>query len=597
MYRSLYFKIILIFVVFMVTVMAVVGTVLLNNVFQFYTKEFVTQIDRYLYQGGGQGQLREELYNALDTDNYVELLKEILSAYSTSLGIDDYRNYYILDENGNYLEGSNPELKKDLFITPNLLTAMKNEDGKTQLLGADYTDYAIFLKNGDNKCIIYIKDTQDEMRQLSWQLFSIILQTVLFGLLIAVVLSFFLAKAITSPIQSLTTGVQLITAGEFTEEIDVHGKDEIGTLTETFNKMKQVLKNTLEEVYGEREKLETILLYLKDSVIAFTDKGIIIHINKSALNLFGGVNLQNMSLIDFLGLLNVDYVRNDLSEINNEQSYILRDVEYGDKALDITISMLKYIENNKIHEGFIVVIHDITSRYELDKAQREFVANVSHELRTPLCVIKGSIESILLYPDMTKDFKDSFINNAIEECDRMLRLISDLLILSQLNNNKTKWKVSRFNLNEFLQHICEMMRTDAEKKNQTIIYNSKNLPYISADQDRIKQVIINIISNSIKYTPENGVINISVKQNDDKVQMIIKDNGVGIPKEDLPRIFDRFYRVEKARTSDTGGTGLGLAIAKEIVEAHGGKIIIISSLGNGTEVTIELPLTTKLESE
>ena len=593
MYRSLYFKIILIFVVLMVTVMAIVGTVLLNGVFKFYTNEFVTQIDQYM---NPNTELRRVLTDMLNDENYVESMKPVLEAYKSSFGIDMYRNYYILSREGKYLYGSDEEADQTIIITPNILSAMGGGDGKEQMWGSDQTDYAVYLGNENNNCIIYIRDTQEEMRQLSGQLFTNILQTILLGLLIAVVLSFFLAKAITSPIQSLTKGAQLITAGEFTEKIDVHARDEIGILVVTFNNMNQALKNTIEELSGERQKLETIMAYLKDAVLAFTDDGSIIHINTSALELFNGIDINEFNLQQMLILLKIQYAQDNIKDIDYENSYTLHEVEFMDKALDITVSALKYIENNTPHDGYIVVIHDVSSRYELEKAQRTFVADVSHELRTPLTSIRGYIESIQLYPDMDISFKEEFLNNAIEECDRMLGIIGELLTLSKLENRKTEWKISSFDTNEFLYQICNMMRIEAESRNLKLSYvKNEKLPWILADKDKIKQVVLNIIANSIRYSKETGTIIVAARSNNSIVRIFIRDNGIGIPEEDIPRIFERFYRVEKSRTSDTGGTGLGLAIAKEIVEAHGGTIVIKSKIDVGTDIIIDLPVTTQLE--
>jgi two-component system sensor histidine kinase VicK len=611
----------------MVTVMAIVGLVLINNVFSFYTEAFVSQMDAYL--GGdvtadsnapdtaNDVALKRELIRAMETSPetpesaYTEIQKERLIAYSNSLGINNYRNFYILDMNGNFITGSNEELGRNLINTKNRISAMNKKDGKTQILGTNYTDYAVYLRNESSgrECIIYIKDTQEEMRQLSWESFSIILQTVFFGLIIAFILSFFLANTITSPIQSLTKGAQMVTVGEFTEEIDIQAKDEIGILTATFNNMKQVLKNTLDEVSGERQKLTTILSYLKDAVVAFSANGKIIHINKAAYELF--MNTEDINtdttMEQFMVILGIDLThgdathgdatQNNTSESNDEKSYIFNEVKYRNKTLSVNISLLRYMEENNTYNGYIMVLNDITIRYELEKARREFVANVSHELRTPLTVIKSSIESLQLYPDMEPQFRDTFIKNALEECDRMLVIIGDLLTLSRLDNSKTAWKLSTFDTNEFLKHICDIMQSDASDHNHKLIYNeNKRLPSITADKARIQQVITNIISNSIKYTPDKGTISVrTTVDGADKINIIVKDSGIGIPDEDLPRIFDRFYRVEKSRTQNTGGTGLGLAIAKEIIEAHGGNIYVNSIVGKGTEVIIQLFVTAKIE--
>ena len=602
MYRSLYFKIILIFVVFMITVMAVVGTVLLNSVFRYYNKEFVTQMDEYLSTGT---TLRDELSAELAADGYAESQKAILSAYSTFLGIDVYRNFYILDENGGYLAGSQPEPDGGLPVTENILSAMSGGDGSAQIVGAEFTDYAIKLGSGELSDIIYIKDTQDEMRELSWQLFSIILQSVLFGLVIAVILSFFLAKAITQPIQNVTRGAQLIAAGEFSERLDVESKDEIGILTATFNYMRSILKNTLAEVEGERRKLETIFAYLKDGVIAFAEDDSVIQINKSAIDLFGDAyDPDTFTFEHMMSLFYLEFAQAYVGEDEEGRSYILRDVELGERALDVNVGTLRYQDESERRKGRVVVLHDITARYELDKSRREFVANVSHELRTPLTVIHGNTETILTSPDMPVDIRGKFLESVLEESDRMLRIVMDLLTLSRLDNKRTQLKIGSFDLRHTLEHICENLGAQAEEKGQTITLHCKSLPEITADKERIEQVVINIVTNSIKYTPEGGKIDVFAYQNSepapeiegDTVNIEVRDNGVGIPTEDLPRLFERFYRVEKSRTSETGGTGLGLSIAKEITEAHGGRISLASEQGTGTTVTITLPVKTKLES-
>lgn len=598
MYRSLYFKFIMIFVVFMITVMAVVGTVLLNSVTSYYTDDFKDQMTAFFHSEDGGAPLS----GAMDAENFALDLKERLQAYGTSLGIDHYRNYYILNMNGEFLEGSNEELGRELIKTPNMVSAMSGMLGDKQVFGGDYCDYAIPLSGNAGSCIVYIKDTQEEMQQISWRLLSIILSSVFFGLVIAAVLSFFLAKAITSPITTLTRNAKLIAEGDFAGNIDIHSNDEIGVLTANFNRMKTALKESMEEVSGERTKLETVFLYIKDAVIAFSEDGKVMQINKSAIELFGHAYEENFNLSTMLGLFEIDSAQAYISHDElGEQTYILRDVQMGDKALDINLGTLKYPDGNQLHEGMIAVIHDITIRAELDKSRREFVANVSHELRTPLTSIKGATETILSYPDMPEEMRNNFLNMAIEESNRMLRIVQDLLTLSRLDNNRTQWKITHFDLSHMLEHIVDVIKKtpEVEERHHKVEYIvSGNLPEISGDRERLEQVIVNIMSNAVKYTAENGLIELIARpsSNGQKVLIEVRDNGIGIPEEDVPRLFERFYRVEKSRTSDTGGTGLGLAIAKEITEAHGGSIQIKSKPGEGTTVRIVLPIETKLES-
>ncbi len=599
MYNSLYFKIILILVIFMVTVMCVIGTVLINNVNSFYMDEFTDQMDENFFDGS---PLTEELREALTSDKHSDEQMKILNTYRGVLGIDDYRNFYILSADGAFLDGSDSELGKNLQKTSNLISAMKGTPDNTQPFGADFADYAVKLVNGERECIIYVRDSMDEMQQFTWILFSIVLQALMFGLVFAIILAFFLSKAITAPIQSLTRSAKLIAAGEFSHEIDIHSNDEIGKLSDTFNYMKKTLKNTLDEVSGEHEKLETMFTYLHDGVIAFTDEGKVLHINESVKELLGSSYNANFDFNKFLELFrieynphfNVEYV--DRSK-NDAGGYNISDVMFNGKVLDVNFGDINYTADNTTHRGILAVIHDETGRYELDRSRREFVANVSHEMRTPLTSIKGACETILGDPEMTVEMKGFFLQMAIDECDRMTRIVSDLLVLSRLDNKRTRWSIVNVSVEKVLAHICEVMKVDADAHSHKLIYTtSLELPDITADKERLEQVFINIVSNAIKYTPDGGEIHVHAKGVSDGVVINVKDSGIGIPESDLPHLFERFYRVEKSRTSETGGTGLGLAIAKEIVEAHGGSISIASEQNVGTTVTIKLPLKTKLQS-
>lgn len=605
MSRSLYAKIILILVIFIITVMSVVGTVLLNSVNHFYTDDFVTQMEQNF---AVDGQLYAAIEGAMAEENYVASLKAVLQSFSARLGIDSYRNYYILDEDGTMLDGSDETLGQELLKTPNMLAAMNGTRGSAQSSGTDYTDYAVPFTGGGNRCIIYIKDSQEDMQQLSWILFSIILQALLIGLLIALLLAFFLSKAITQPIQSLTQGAKLIAAGEFSHELDVHSTDEIGTLTDTFNHMKEVLKNTLDEVEGERAKLETVFSYLKDGVITFNEEGKLLNINDSACELLtAGAALgetDDFTLERLLDLFSVSYHNGRFAKLDGdeadeaEEDATFGNVVFAGRVLEVSFGRIRYNDDGQMRSGVITVIHDITGRYELEKSRREFVANVSHELRTPLTSIKGACETLHEHPELPDEIQNRFLEMAISESDRMTSIVRDLLVLSRLDDNRTRWKISRFDLNASLRRMCDVMQVEATNRRQTLeAQPAEGEMMITADVERIEQVIINIISNAVKYTPEGGRILVrSGYSGGDRVYVSVRDNGIGIPEDDQPRLFERFYRVEKARTSETGGTGLGLAIAKELVEAHGGRIVLRSKLDVGTLVLIELPIETKLKS-
>ena len=598
MYKNLHFKIVVIFVVFTMAIMSAVGAMMLYNTVSYYSDEFDTQMGSAFGEGS---DLYLELVSAFSSENYFEKQNEILKAYSGALGIDSHRDYYVLTTGGGFMAGSDAKLGGELEITPNIISAMNGAVGNKNRFWEEYVDFAVRIGDGKKESIIYIKDTQEEVRSFMMMIFRMTVQSMFFGLLVAVVLSFFLARAITEPIRKLTIGAQRIADGEFEESIDVKGNDEIGALSATFSNMKDVLKNTLDEISGERQKFETLFLYLKDAVIVFNRGGKLLHINKMAKKLFefntpeAEAVMKGFTFSAMINLLQIDY-KEVSAKYKENKNHVVNDVIYKDKALDVTFADFKYSENGETLRGIMCLLHDITGRYELDKSRREFVADVSHELRTPLTGIKGAVETVIENPMLDEELKNNLLEMAIEECDRMTRIVGDLLVLSRLDNKRTSWKVETFELVRFVEHIYDVMSADAKAKNHEftkVVY--KDVPEITADREKLQQVVINIVSNAVKYTPEGGKIDIFAKGEKDFAVIRVTDNGWGIPEEDLPRIFERFYRVEKSRTSDAGGTGLGLAIAKEILDAHGGDISIESTVGKGTCVTVKIPYSCKLE--
>ena len=598
MYRNLHYKIILIFVIFTIVLMAAIGAIFISSAYNFYNDDFLGQMNAAFDPGD---TLYGELLSALSENDPTAIQKEVLRSYSGQLGISKYRNYYILDRNGKFLDGSDARLGADLEKTANLISAMAGQSGTDKQFWTDYIDYAVYFSSGSEACIVYIKDSQEEARSFAVMIFQITVQALFIGLAVAVLLSFFLAKAITSPIQSLTEGAQKIARGEFESEIRIRSGDEIGTLTDAFNNMKDVLKTTMDEITGERQKFETLFLYLNDAVLAFDSAGRMIHINKMARTLFGvsGDGASSEGLFSFsqmIKALQIDY-KEVSGRYKESRNYVVHDVIFDEKALDITFAEFRYIEKNEEKTGIMCVIHDNTSRYELDKSRREFVADVSHELRTPLTSIKGAVETVLEYPTLDSDLRDNFLHMAVEECDRMTRIVSDLLVLSRLDNKRIAWKPESFSPSAFLDHIYDVMSVEAKNRSHSFTRSyPSGMPDITGDREKLGQVLINIVSNAMKYTPDGGHIDLSAAPSADGVVVRVTDNGIGIPSEDVPRLFERFYRVEKARSSDAGGTGLGLAIAKEIIDAHGGIIRVESESGKGTSVFVLLPYHTELDN-
>ena len=612
LYKSLHFKLVLLFVLFIICIIALVGTIMLNGVFTFYTDSFTNQIEESLTE------IFNDLRSSMRNDDFALRQKDILEAHSGRLGINKYRNFYILDLNdGKYLAGSDDELGINIVIspiTPNILAAMNGNTGSNHVFAVDYMDYAEPIIYEDEsgikrECIIYIKDTQDEMRSLSWKMVTIIMQALLIGLGIAVILSFFLANAITSPIQNITKGALKLAEGDFKKKIEVTSNDEIGLLTDAFNNMARNLQNTLFDVSSEREKLQIIFLYLKDGVLVFSDDEMLIMMNARGSEILKGDFTYDNNFYDFLELFNLKIEdKKDREKLDSKKSggLLFKDISYSGRFFDINIGKFKYKHEQGDSEGIIVVLHDITQQYALEKSRREFIANVSHELKTPLQIIMGWTETIMMYPQLATEKKDEYMNIIFNETKSMDKIVKGLLLLSNFDNKQTMWKFELIKPDILAKDIYDSMQNEAKKKNQMFnIKIGKNIREITADKEGIEQVIKNIISNAVKYTGENGEINFTLENYTAKkreiefsgVKFCISDNGRGIPEEDKPYIFERFYRVDKSRSTETGSTGLGLAIAQEYIHAHGGEIFVDSVINSGTTMTIILPCNINKDAE
>ncbi|MEG2569928.1 MAG: ATP-binding protein [Clostridia bacterium] len=569
-------KLMLILMLLIVSVMAVVGTFLFNRVAAHYYDNFTQQMNS-VFNANMFTMLRSE---AAAADGATRL-KSAVEAYSTSLGINTYRNIYILDgTTGKRLAGTSDD---DPERTHSIISALNGRIGQEASISKPYLDRAIPITVGEQvRYIIYIKDTKQEVQSLTSSLFTIILQAILFGLVIAIFLSFLLSKTITTPIENLTRGAALMKEGKFQTRLEVHSRDEIGILTQTFNDMSNVLKDTLETVEDERDKLSTLFLHMTDGVTAFSRDERAMQINPAAMHMLSLFEDDALTFSDIYGDTDVSFP--EILALPQQDS-IERNISIEGRTLKVYFASFGGVDG-----GVIAVIHDITEQFKLETARREFVANVSHELRTPLTNVKSYTETLMEMPGEGDETKSRFYGVILNETDRMTRIVKDLLILSRLDYAKMDWRMSRFPIAASLKNVYHAMEMDARThKHKFTLTAPDDLPEIAGDRERIEQVLVNVVSNAIKYTPDGGEIMLSARRHDGNIEITVSDNGIGVPSADLNRIFDRFYRVDKARSRERGGTGLGLAIAREIVAYHDGTIDIKSELDVGTTVIVTLP--------
>lgn len=357
-------------------------------------------------------------------------------------------------------------------------------------------------------------------------------------------------------------------------------------IVDTFNMMTDELKENLNEMSRQKKQIETIILHMTDGIIAFDMEGKVILINPAASRLLQVLPTDNNFSAIFNNRLNIDINMEKIIYLENWTSTEQK-VKIADRVLNLFFAQFK--DENDRPSGIMVMIQDITEHVRLDDMRREFVADVSHELKTPITSIMGYSDT-LLEGEYDKETQERFLKVIATESRRMAKLVTDLLTLSRFDNNQILQEKTRFDLGELVKECQENLEIQiSQKKHKVECFVTADVPPVYADKEGIERVILNILTNAIKYTPEGGNIKIYVGfvYNDAYIKVI--DNGIGIPEADLNRIFERFYRVDKARTRKMGGTGLGLSIAKEILDRNNGNIDIKSEEGKGTEVVIRIP--------
>jgi len=392
-------------------------------------------------------------------------------------------------------------------------------------------------------------------------------------------------------LRQLNQKVKDLIAGDYSQVLDMQGSSEITNITNNLNDLSEVIRLTQENLEQESKRLHSILSYMTDGVLATNRRGQIIMINDMAKKQLG-VERDDALNQNILELLKIEeeYELRDLITQSPELMIYSQNVNGEYISLRVRFALIR--RESGFISGLVAVLHDTTEQEKEERERRLFVSNVSHELRTPLTSVKSYLEA-LDEGALTEPVAPDFIKVSLDETNRMMRMVTDLLHLSRIDNETSHLDVELINFTAFITFILnrfdKMKSQDEEKKYELVRDYPINSVWIEIDTDKMTQVIDNILNNAIKYSPDGGKITVSMKTTDDQMILSISDQGLGIPKEDLPKIFDRFYRVDKARSRAQGGTGLGLAIAKEIVKQHNGFIWAKSEYGKGSTFTIVLP--------
>ncbi|NFE80904.1 two-component system histidine kinase PnpS [Clostridium sporogenes] len=512
-----------------------------------------------------------------DPKNIVNFIKNNYKDNDIRVTLLDYKGNVLVDSKENRVELENHNKREEI------INAKKNGEAySVRYSNTRKVESVYFASKVNNDYIIRSAIDMKDIKLLEKNYSKYYISIILFSFILSFLFSSRISMAMIKPIKNLEFVTARIARGDFDRRVIINSEDEIGRLGRTFNTMADILENSLVEVKDKQNRLEAILKSMDSGVVAIDKEFKVIMINPYANKLFGIKR-------DIIGEKLMDNIR------DIELERVLKDKEPGYKEINIlwpekrtlrikTTDIISKYDNI----GTVAVVQDITDIKKLENMREQFVANVSHELKTPLTSIKGFSETLKYVED--KKNREKFLQIINDEADRLTRLINDILVLSNIEKQKQELIKEEIDLNELIEKVYCLVKKSAEDKNIKINIVEGKVPLLIGNKDKYNQMIINLIDNAIKYTEPNGEVNIGTKQDKDNIIFWVEDTGVGISKEHLDRIFERFYRVDKARSRAEGGTGLGLAIVKHIVLGINGKIEVKSEPKKGTKFIVKIPL-------
>ncbi|OZU89443.1 cell wall metabolism sensor histidine kinase WalK [Virgibacillus indicus] len=436
--------------------------------------------------------------------------------------------------------------------------------------------------------VIYLEASLEGVNDQLQEINNIFLQGSILAIAISAFIGILVARSITRPIMEMRRQAQTMAKGDFTQKVNVYGKDEISQLAETFNDLNSRLKHSYATIEEERWKLSSVLSNMSDGVIATDNDGLVTLMNEAAGRLIGQ-NPDDIIGEFLLDVLQLEEKSVDIADLQENGTMI---IDFSDEEQDFLIraNFSTILDDEDEVTGFITVISDVTEQERVEQERRDFVSNVSHELRTPLTTMKSYIEALTDGAWQDKEIAPKFLGVAQNETERMIRMVNDLLQLSKMDANEYPLQRERVEFVGYFHQVIDRFEMNLPEHIKLLRDMPKGQYEVWMDKDKMTQVLDNIISNAIKYSPEGGEIRLKVENRRHHLQVSIQDQGMGIAYDKLEKVFERFYRADKARTRKLGGTGLGLAISKELVEAHHGQIWAKSKEGKGTTVFFTLPL-------
>ena len=611
-FKSIHFKIALVFVLMMLLTLEIVGTVFMRQLeYQNLTtfkdsiqlKPYVnTSLKKQLTnknQIKANKQIRTILQDA-DFSNVDEIT--VVDARDNIRGTSQTSKQYLVGQkntdsdiksalySGKTIEknSSNNNSRYYTMVKP-LINSAKNQNNsaKNQINSA---------KNQNNiEGVVYIRANLRPVYQNINRITTIYLFAAVLSIILGVILTLVISRAITKPIDELKKQTEQIARGDYSGHVQVYGNDELGQLAHAVNNLSVQVEESQESTESERRRLDSVLDNMTDGVMATDRRGIVTIVNDEALDLLNDEKDQVVGrpILNVLNLQN----KYTLKNLIDDPGQIILDFSNDEHQLILSTHFSLIQRKSGFINGIVCVFHDVTTQQKIDADRRQFVSNVSHELRTPLTSVHSYIEALLDGAWEDKKLAPKFLKVTQDETNRMIRMINDLLTLSRMDSGTQSYNTELVNINRLFNYVLDqfdmIVRSDDTKKTYKIKRDfTKQDLWAEIDTDRFTQVIDNIMNNAVKYSPDGGVITCRLYENHNRIVMSISDQGLGMPKAALKHIFDRFYRVDKARARAQGGSGLGLAISKEIVESFGGNIHVNSVEGKGSTFYITLPCET-----
>ncbi|MBR7927732.1 cell wall metabolism sensor histidine kinase WalK [Aerococcaceae bacterium zg-ZUI334] len=534
--------------------------------------------------------------NSQSASNIESQLSQILATFTT----EEATRIYILNTQGYVLATNQSGLINTIgqrTENENALSVATTRQAYAQELHDYVRNNRMYIlirpiMSQDNSQFLGIVSIEASMNPIYNQTNSVMLvflQSAVIAIIVAFVIALLLSQALTHPIAEIRRQAMRISDGVYNYPASVYGQDELGDLAFTVNELAVKVKESQESIEAERQRLDGILRHMTDGVIGTDRRGNVLLVNERA------VELLNLKQQDALGI-------SILSLLGIKESYSVKDLLVGDNEVLINrpdgtilkgeIAIIR--RDTGFVTGLVCVLTDITEQEKTEQERREFVSNVSHELRTPLTSVKSYSEALIDGAWKDNQIAPQFLDVIQSETNRMIRMIGNLLDLSKIDGGQIKPQMELIDFKRIVAHILDRfvftLENGESEKKYTIHRDFTNREiYLEIDQDRMTQVIDNIMNNAIKYSPDGGEIFVKIEETENVVILSIQDEGLGIPQKDIPHLFERFYRVDKARSRDQGGTGLGLAISKEVVELHGGRIWVESEENKGSTFFVELP--------